>query len=200
MLRSCSFLAFVSCFSFVALGGAHAELSINPYPLTPSAPAISKPQSLSKTSPPVPYVERAVRMSAPSPEAIPSLLHRAVPQIQQREVVFETPYESHAQSDHSQSVVYADPAPVSVQWQAFRGAYLPDVVTVWAERAGVEVLWDVYENVKVPDTLSVEGSFEEAIEALLAQYDHEYIRPVGNLHVGTGGLGRTLVIVSHQGA
>ena len=84
-------------------------------------------------------------------------------------------------------------------WQAFRGAMLYDVLSTWGARVGTEVLWGAAQNFKIQGTVTLDGTFEEAVTTILEQYNEQYTRPVGNLHLAPTGQ-KTLVIVSYQGA
>jgi hypothetical protein len=54
-------------------------------------------------------------------------------------------------------------------------------------------MWSSPADFPVLATLEQNGPFEEAVDLLLQQYDAQYLRPVGTLHLDPSG-NRTLVI------
>lgn len=81
------------------------------------------------------------------------------------------------------------------KWNSFAGANVRETLDVWSKDAGVELIWADYDTeFDVRDTLTLETTYEAAVQALLEQYDDARIRPVGSLHVDPDSGVRTLLI------
>lgn len=81
------------------------------------------------------------------------------------------------------------------KWHSFAGANVRETLDVWSQEAGVELIWSHRDSAfDVRNTMNVEGTYEEAVQALLEQYDNARMRPVGSLHVDSQTGKRTLVI------
>ncbi len=68
------------------------------------------------------------------------------------------------------------------RFRALGGANLRDVLELWSKETGVKVLWQAEEAFGVKESISLESSYENAVRALLEQYDHEQVRPVGEVY------------------
>ncbi|PZQ48094.1 MAG: hypothetical protein DI551_02140 [Micavibrio aeruginosavorus] len=79
-------------------------------------------------------------------------------------------------------------------WTAPAGANLQAVLDDWAAKAGVSIVWQSYENFPVKKAVSVNGSFEEAVQSLLDQYGSDSRRPLGQLNIDPSTGARTLLM------
>lgn len=79
-------------------------------------------------------------------------------------------------------------------WTVIQGQDLRDTLGQWSQQAGVEMIWSVPHAYDVPQTSAVNGSYEQAVQALLEQYSLTDNRPLGSLHVDPQTGKRTLVI------
>ena len=61
------------------------------------------------------------------------------------------------------------PVPAGHVWQARAGDDLRQTLHQWAARAGVDLSWQAGEASKIASDIQVRGSFEEAVQALMAQ-------------------------------
>ena len=68
-------------------------------------------------------------------------------------------------------------------WIAMQNESLRSVLSGWATSEGVSLIWDAPEDFATPSRFEHDGSFEEAVMDLLAQYQSEGFRPVGQLYV-----------------
>ena len=78
-----------------------------------------------------------------------------------------------------------DTAAASQNWQAAHGANLKDVLELWAKKENVQLNWLTMHDFTVKETLSVNSSFEQAVQSLLAQYADEKNKPVSHYYVDT---------------
>ena len=62
------------------------------------------------------------------------------------------------------------------------GESLEDVLRSWSQREGVGFLWKTTQNYAVTAPVSNDGNYASSVEALLAQYNGQAVRPVGKLH------------------
>ena len=84
-------------------------------------------------------------------------------------------------------------------WHTFSGADLREVLETWSQANNIELIWNLAERYSVRETVVIEDRFENAVAALLGQYEDLYVRPVASLHVSPDGQGKTLVIFSYEG-
>ncbi len=87
---------------------------------------------------------------------------------------------------------------VAEKWQAPHGSSLRDVLDSWARRKDITVSWTATHQFPVKESISVDGSFEQAVQSLIAQYNGEKIKPVAQLYTNPGDKKQVLV-VSEQG-
>jgi hypothetical protein len=91
--------------------------------------------------------------------------------------------------------------PIALQgdrWQTARGAGLADTLGLWSDVAGVDLIWRAYDNFEAPESINVEGSFEDAVTALLDQFEGQSERPVASLHIDPQTGQKTLVVETIQ--
>ena len=67
------------------------------------------------------------------------------------------------------------------QASAQAGESLEDVLRSWSRAEGVGFLWKTTQNFNLQAPISMNGNYAASVEALLAQYDGDAIRPVGKL-------------------
>jgi len=92
------------------------------------------------------------------------------------------------------------PVAVLSSWDTFRGADLREVLEAWSHAENVDLIWNLSETYRVPQTVVIRDSYENAVGALLAQYDNLYGRPVGSLHVSSDSASKTLVVFKYEGS
>lgn len=80
------------------------------------------------------------------------------------------------------------------EWVATASSDFQTVVTQWAQKAGVRLVWNTPVNAPIKQPVNMGGSFEAALQALLAQYDNDSVRPVGQLNTDPESGARTLSI------
>ncbi len=79
-------------------------------------------------------------------------------------------------------------------WSAPAGANIQTVLGQWADKAGVAVVWQSYMSVSVKNPVNVNGSFEQAVQSLLDQYNNDPSRPVAQLNIDPETGERTLLM------
>jgi hypothetical protein len=80
------------------------------------------------------------------------------------------------------------------RFHAQQGAGLQDILRLWSQQAGVELVWRASKDFSTPAPVNVGDSFEQAVQALLEQYESEHERPVGSLHINPKTGHRILMI------
>lgn len=172
-----------------------AQISVDPPQMAaiPSAPA---PQ-------PAPVVGTVVNgVYSPPPGVTPSQTPSQIPSMTITEGLpprMEAPPPSNlVPADQALS---STPAP---QWRALKGSSLREVLALWALDNKVELIWNADEQYRVKQTLSLNTSFEGAVETLLKQFEPDFPspgvrRPVGQLYVDPAEGKRVLVIKSQAG-
>jgi hypothetical protein len=87
---------------------------------------------------------------------------------------------------------------IAEKWQAPRGSSLQDVLDSWAKRKDITVSWTAQHRFPVKESISVDGSFEQAVQSLVAQYNGEKIKPVAQVYTNPGDK-KLVLVVSEQG-
>lgn len=80
------------------------------------------------------------------------------------------------------------------QWQAAQGADLREILEKWSEKGDVDLIWMAKQEFSVPEDMGVRGAFEDAVLALLEQFEDMETRPVGRIQVDPFLEKRALVI------
>ncbi|MFA7276126.1 MAG: TcpQ domain-containing protein [Pseudobdellovibrionaceae bacterium] len=99
--------------------------------------------------------------------------------------------------DAALSQVFTPAAPerkTETRWFGLSGASLSEVLSVWGEDAGIQVIWQAERNFALKDTVTQVGSFEDAVYQALSQYDHDDVRPVGEVYRDPASGQKVLVI------
>ena len=82
----------------------------------------------------------------------------------------------------------------TAQWTALAGANIQSILDQWASKAGVAIVWQSFINVPVKSNVTMNGSFEQAVQSLLDQYTHDQNRPVAQLNIDPATGQRTLLM------
>ena len=80
------------------------------------------------------------------------------------------------------------------EWSAAPGSNIQSVLGQWSSKAGVAVVWQSYMNVAVKQPLKVSGTYEQAVQSLLDQFNNDSRRPVGQLNIDPETGARTLLM------
>lgn len=83
-------------------------------------------------------------------------------------------------------------------WTAPRGSTLRSILESWAGRAGVEVYWASEYDYPIQGAVSLQGTFEEAVQTLLKGLADSKPRPLGRLHPNLPNGPAVLVIETRQ--
>lgn len=87
---------------------------------------------------------------------------------------------------------------VAEKWQAPRGSSLQEVLDSWARRKDITVSWTAKHLFPVKESLSVDGSFEQAVQSLVAQYNGDKMRPVAQVYTDPADK-KLVLVISEQG-
>lgn len=68
------------------------------------------------------------------------------------------------------------------QWQARQGADLKQVLNIWTSHRNIALLWGLDGTYALPRTFFYEGPIEEAVSALLNEFNGVARKPVGKLY------------------
>ncbi len=78
------------------------------------------------------------------------------------------------------------PAPQKIstetRWLGLTGAPMSEVLKVWSEDAGVALVWQAERDYAMRSSVSKVGTYEEAVYAVLSQYNDSPVRPVGEMY------------------
>lgn len=86
------------------------------------------------------------------------------------------------------------------RWRAIRGTNLHEVLDVWARHEHARLLWQAEEGLAIEESVSMQGSFEEAVQAVLEQYGEDGKRPVGRIYVDPALNQKVLLIEMKRGS
>jgi hypothetical protein len=80
------------------------------------------------------------------------------------------------------------------QWKANKGDDLKTVLQAWALQNNVDLKWEADEPFKLAQPVNESGDLSSGLEAALAQFDEQTVRPVGQLNrdPNTGHLSLTI--------
>jgi len=83
-------------------------------------------------------------------------------------------------------------------WTAPRNSTLRNILEDWSKRVGVELYWASEYDYPVQSAVSINGSFEEAVQTLLKGLNESKPRPLGRLHPNLPNGPAVLVIETRQ--
>jgi hypothetical protein len=83
-------------------------------------------------------------------------------------------------------------------WTAPRNSTLRNILQDWASRANVELYWASEYDYPIQSAVSLNGTFEEAVQTLLKGLGNSKPRPMGRLHPNLPNGPAVLVIETRQ--
>lgn len=83
-------------------------------------------------------------------------------------------------------------------WTAPRNSTLRGILEDWSERVGVELYWASEYDYPIKSAVSIQGTFEEAVQTLLKGLTESRPRPLGRLHPNLPDGPAVLVIETRQ--
>jgi hypothetical protein len=99
----------------------------------------------------------------------------------------------------------AAPAALSTQptlaapsWHAGKGQTLRAALEDWSKVAGVELYWSIDYDYRLNDDIAYAGTYDEAVAKLLDLFTKVRPQPYGQLHQGSEGSARVLVVSSYD--
>lgn len=81
-----------------------------------------------------------------------------------------------------------------MRWRVMKGGGLQGVLGVWAQSANARLVWKSDQSFSVPESLALQGTFEAAVETVLAQFPAGQTRPVGKIYFDPAAQQKVLVI------
>lgn len=109
-----------------------------------------------------------------------------------------------ARADEAAPVETVAPPPPVAQvaagnglWNGTKGATLRDTLKNWSDSAGVDLYWSIDYDYRLKKSVELDGSYDQAVAALLDQFSDVRPQPYGQLHQGKGGP-RVLVVRSYD--
>lgn len=97
-----------------------------------------------------------------------------------------------------QQVAYQSNTMTSSVWTAGRDMTLRQILESWANRAGVELYWASEFDYPVSSAVTIQGTFEEAVQTLLKGLEDAKPKPLGRLHPNLPSGPAVLVIETRQ--
>jgi len=178
------------------LQGEEPKLQAIDAPLKLQAPAASPVSSLSLDSgKPVPLLSPASAkgMAAPKEISAPATMGYLVPPTKAAPAAPELT--AAPLSLGTASPVHGDTFDM---WAAEKGQTLHEVLEKWCRRAQVELTWQSEYDYPLQANVSLNGSFEDAVRALLFGFEGARPQPIGQLHKNADA-GQMVLIVQARG-
>ena len=184
------------------------EITGNALPAAPSAPVRAAP--VEKAPEPVAAVSKSA--DVPAEEATPPRA-AASPQIQPAPAPLPEPKAVPAPKSEpapAPQPSFKDAKPrdiidpgtsapatgegVQMRWRVMKGANLQSTLDVWAESTKGRLIWKADKPFSMPESMSMQGTFEAAVEAVLARFPRGQARPVGKIYTDPANGQKVLVI------
>ncbi|MCB1538715.1 MAG: TcpQ domain-containing protein [Alphaproteobacteria bacterium] len=83
-------------------------------------------------------------------------------------------------------------------WTAARNSSLRSILEDWSKQAGVELYWAAEYDYPIQSPVSIDGTFEDAVQTLLKGLSESKPRPLGRLHPNLPNGPAVLVIETRQ--
>lgn len=158
----------------------------------PAAPAVTAPEQTAMTAvskaADVPVAEKAPPRPAPQPQIQPA--PAPLP---------ESALSSLKDAKPRDILSPGATAPVTsegpqMRWRVMKGANLQSTLEVWAESMKARLVWKSARAFSMPESMAMQGTFENAVEAVLARFPRGQARPVGKIYADPSSGQKTLVI------
>ncbi|MCB9983199.1 MAG: TcpQ domain-containing protein [Rhodospirillales bacterium] len=81
-----------------------------------------------------------------------------------------------------------------LHWRAMEGQNIRQTLEQWSQDEDAEFLWENQHAFAVLEPFEIRGSYEQAVQKLLNQYQSSDVRPVATLHVNPQNQRKTLVV------
>lgn len=81
-----------------------------------------------------------------------------------------------------------------MRWRVMKGANLQSIFEVWTQSAQARLVWNAGQGFSVAESLAMQGTFEAAVGAVLAQFPAGQPRPVGKIYIDPTLRQKVLVI------
>ncbi len=81
-----------------------------------------------------------------------------------------------------------------MRWRVMKGANLQSILELWSQSAQAQLVWKAGQTFSMPESMAMQGTFEAAVEAVLAQFPRGQLRPVGKIYIDPANGQKSLVI------
>lgn len=179
------------------------EITGNALPAVPATPVravpVEKaPEAAVSKSADVPAAEKAPPRPAPQPQIQPApapLPEAAAPE----PTPTPAPQSSFKDAKPRDILSPGTPAPVTgegpqMRWRVMKGANLQSTLDVWAESTKGRLIWEADKPFSMPESMAMQGTFETAVEAVLARFPRGQARPIGKIYTDPTNGQKVLVI------
>ena len=174
-----------------ALGGVSTALS----PLMTGAPTADGISTPPAEDAPLPEPQQAGSALPQSAEAAAAVLPAPPPESQPEpaETAVAIPPPSGKPADMPGD---APATRGTAAWTVKSHASLRATLQAWSDQRGADLVWTMPGDLPVPESLSMDGSYEQAVQALLTEYENASPRPAGGLVIDPATGRRQLTIRS----
>ncbi len=173
----------------------------------PTVPAPAAPVAAVSKSADVPVEEKAPSRSAtppqiqpaPAPLPEPKTATPAEPAPEPAPAAAPAPQPSFKDAKPRDILSPGAAAPVTgegaqMRWRVMKGANLQSTLDVWAESTKGRLIWKADKPFSMPESMAMQGTFEAAVEAVLARFPRGQARPVGKIYTDPANGQKVLVI------
>lgn len=159
-----------------------------PTPLTPMAAAVDVPAHAG----PQPFVHEAQPMTPLAEQVAQPMVQPVAMNVMPNasRPVFSAP--------RQQPVSRNVPEVTRGTWTSERGSTLRSVLEAWSTQAGAELFWSSDYDYPLAGAVNISGTFEEAVETLLAGFEEAKPKPVARLHPNLPHGPAVLVVETRQ--
>ena len=139
-------------------------------------------------------------MNTQTMSATTTTMMTPAPAVIQSPQVYPADIDQISQGNGDQSAAAANQANLLAQgtWTAPRNSTLRGILQDWSQRAGVELYWASEYDYPIQSAVSLNGTFEEAVQVLLKGLYDSKPRPMGRLHPNLPNGPAVLVIETRQ--
>lgn len=144
----------------------------------------------------LPAIPEAAAEPAPATTASPAVEQK---QVQDLRKVADTPPSHEARprdilAPANKTVTAAEAVNPRMQWRVMKGGGLEGVLGVWSQSVNMRLIWKTDQSYSVPQSLSMQGTFEEVVQAVLEQFPADGPRPVGKIYLDPSSRQKVLLI------
>ncbi len=176
-------------------GGEQKVIVIHQYEKQPVQKAPEDQASLAAIT----RLENQLKNFETSQAQLSATQHHQIAQLQAEKARLEKILAEKLAAEQAQKTVKPSPVRVPVEktaprWGAQAGQTVQDVLQNWSNLAHVDFLWATDQTLTLEKPLDISGSYEEAVQALLGQYQGTARQPAAKLYKAPGQPRPVLVV------